>query len=159
MSVDEIRAMNRARGIEPEDRTIAAVRAKLLRRALHELDLSLRERFLERSGLSDEERERLEARLVIVHDGLPLGWLAEVFLPQIDDAFHAEAAAEASGLHDEWLDGRAKESSPAWQELPSRQAFAAFNGGLGECDRYVKLGELDRPVPADVYAAPGPDLS
>jgi hypothetical protein len=72
MSPEAIRALNRSRGVELSDQAIALLRAHLQRRALEELDASLRERFLEPSSLSEADRNALAARLVIVHDGLPL---------------------------------------------------------------------------------------
>lgn len=35
-----------------------------------------------------------------------------------------------------------------------RSAFAQFNASLPPWERYSKLGEVQRPVPADIYAAP-----
>jgi hypothetical protein len=38
---------------------------------------------------------------------------------------------------------------------PPRVAFERFNAALPRDSRFRKLGEIDAPVPADVYATPG----
>lgn len=123
MSENEIRAMNRARGVEIDDRTLALVRQQLQIRALNALDASLRTRFLDAANLAGEERERYAARLVIVHDGLPL--------VSLSDAPNFEGA--------EW---------------PARRRFDASNQQRAAPERYLLIGTIHRPVPADVYLSP-----
>lgn len=72
MSPEAIRDLNRTHGVQLTDAAIALLRAHLQRRAVEELDASLRERFLEQPAFSEADRAALAARLVIVHDGLPL---------------------------------------------------------------------------------------
>jgi hypothetical protein len=153
MTADEIRALNRSKGIEVTDAQLARLLDRLGRRALDELDVSLRERFLDREGLPEAARAQTYPNLIIVHDRLPPGWLHEMFLGLFDDEFHRARKAEAAegGLRDEWLDSAVGEKLPPWEGLAPRLAFATLNKRLPAVERYVKVGELDWPLETDVY--------
>lgn len=107
---------------------------------LHE---RLREAWLVQSGVSALEWERLQDRTVFIHDSVSPEELVSMSTMGFDwnevDARYADFEEELLGV---------AEASSA------REAFAAMNLRLHEDSRFKKIGELESPVPTDVYHGP-----
>lgn len=129
----EIRAVAQASGDDVDDTVVAATRLLMQRRALHDLDQTLRERFAEESGIPASEWAELSDRVILVHDGVSPEALSDALSECCDDEEVLEFEAEA---------GKA------------RASFQAFNSALPAGRQFRKIGQLNQPVETDVYCAP-----
>lgn len=132
-TTEEIRALAEAMGQEVSEDVVEAAREKHERDALLGLDQAITERFIHTTRMSVAEWEAVRDSLVCVHDRLTL--------------------EQASGLFYEYLGEEFEPGEPA-EAASARQLFALLNEELPPEDRFRKLGTVDRPLPADVYAAP-----
>jgi hypothetical protein len=96
-----------------------------------------RDQFLRDGTVTAQEWQRAKPQLLVVHDRTPLHVLAER---------GSDLAYCVPGLKQRLL------ASARDAGLP-RPKFAALNGALPSWERYRKLGEVTRPVPADIYCA------
>jgi hypothetical protein len=133
----EIRAIAARQGRTMTDEEVEEARKVMAAQAMDGLDEALRERFTETADLPPREWERVRDSLVFVHDKLT----AELLDERVRDWI------------DEDDDGGSLPTVP--DGVPARVAFAKFNASLPRAKRFEKIGEVDRPVAADVYRAPG----
>jgi len=108
-----------------------------------ELRLACRDQFLREGGISAREWQQAKERLLIVHDRTPLhelGKRVDRVMLSLPEFCRPEMRKR--------LDASAKTSGPP------RAIFAELNAALPTWERYKKLGEVSRPVPADIYCAP-----
>ena len=111
---------------------------KLLPLAIeNELRLACGAQFLRETRMSAAEWQHATQRLLIVHDRTSLPRLAG---PLIYGVFLTKLI-------------RRRLKGARRTQLP-RETFAGLNARLPTWQRYKKLGEVHRPVPADVYRAP-----
>lgn len=140
----ELRAIAARSGIAMDEEEFAAAREMFTRQAIEGLEEPLRERFLEVTAIPAREWEELRDRLVFIHDRLSaemLGEIAENWIGVLDEEDEDEAS---EGWKVEIEEGET-----------ARDAFARFNAGLEDGRRFVKVGEVDEPLEADAYRAPG----
>ncbi len=136
-SEEEIRRIAIASGQEVTDEMVAEVRAQNLEQAIAGLQEALRERFLETTTLSAREWEEIEDRLTFVFDLMTPTHIAGHFTEEVEWTDEGEPIFPGS------VTGR-----------PARTMFERLNERLPEERRYRKIGELNKPVDADVYVAP-----
>lgn len=123
---------------EMSDEEFQRIKEQLPHAIANELRLVCRDQFLREGTISAREWQQAKAQLLVVHDRTPLHELGSrldevVFcLPQLKKQLDAFAK---------------KPGTP-------RAKFAELNAALPPWDRYKKLGEVSRPVPADIYCAP-----
>jgi hypothetical protein len=129
---EEVRAVLRQSGEEPTEEQIAQTREVLAAQALAGLQEALEERFREETTMSVSQWEEVEDLLVYIHDRLTPEMVLETFNEWVDEESEAAMVPPAA-------------ASP-------REAFAILNTSLPEGRRFRKVGELSRPVAADVYA-------
>jgi hypothetical protein len=134
VSEEEIRAMAEAMGDDVTDEVVAALREQQRQRALEGLEEALRERFMEESGLTVPQWERLRDRLVFIHDRLPL--------EDVETYFY------------EALEEEPEEPEELPRDLTPREGFRRLNEGLPPERRFTLQTQLSHPLPADVYEAP-----
>lgn len=94
--------------------------------------------FIREATLPTQEWQQARDRLLVVHDRTPVWGLAERFL---HGAFKTK-------------DMRALLRKIRVVTEPPREVFAKLNSRLPAWQRYKKLGEVTRPVAADIYRAP-----
>jgi len=130
-SEDEIRAIAEHSGMETSPDEIDIVRRLQHAQAMANIEDALRERFSEETTMSVAEWERVEDLLVFVHDQYAEDDLRECL--------------------EDW-------TGEEWPEIAAagtpRARFAAANAALPAQCRCRLLGTVDKPVEADVYAAP-----
>lgn len=114
-----------------------------------ELRLACREQFLREGKISAREWQQAKERLLVVHDRTPLHELGKRLVDRRVYSLPEFCLPELRKR----LDASAK--------IPGtpRAKFAALNAALRTWDRYKKLGEVSRPVSADIYCAPLPRQS
>lgn len=107
-------------------------------RAYEGLNEALRDRFSQQVVMTGSEWNRVQHRLLFIHDRLTVEQVAALF--------------------GEWYDDRLKDNearvNPDFTTEAPRPAFARVNAGLPAERQFRKLGEVAEPVPADVYVAP-----
>lgn len=112
---------------------------QLLPRALeNQLRIACGAQFVREAALSAWDWQQSRDRLLIVHDRTPVWGLAERFL---------YGAFQTKEMRKLLRSIRAATASP-------RETFAKLNSRLPAPQRYKKLGEVSRPVPADIYRGP-----
>lgn len=134
-SIEEIRAIAEAMGQSCDESVLTAVRTVEARRAAEALNETLLERFLAESSLSAGEWERLRERVVVIHDRTTEDMVLEIFAESDDEGMDEPTLLDFS-------------------ELTPRIAFARRNQLLPEAKQYRKIGTVQGPVEADVYAGP-----
>jgi hypothetical protein len=105
----------------------------------NELRLVCVAQFLRETALPASRWQQARERILVVHERTPL---RELTRRRIYGAHLTEAMKRGLRRH-------RSSKSP-------RESFAEFNAKLPAWERYKKLGEVVRPVPADVYSAPIP---
>ena len=129
----EIRAVAALSGKRYSDEEVEATHELLAERALEQLEESLLEKFLARSGMSATEWERIRERVVVIHDKLPTETVGEI----LSEACDGDDVAEFDDDSDR----------------PMTARFAAFNDALPPPRRFRLLGTLEEPITAAVYCA------
>lgn len=99
----------------------------------------LYERFSRTTTMTGAEWDRAGDLLVFIHDRLSRKRLQELF----DEWYNVRLKNEDHRVDPDWSGG----------DTP-RAAFAAVNARLPKETRFRKAGEIDQPVPTDVYLAP-----
>jgi hypothetical protein len=105
----------------------------------NELRLVCAAQFLRETALPASQWEQARGRILVVHERTRL---RELTRRRIYGAYLTEAIKPRLRRHD--------------GSRPPRQSFAEFNAELPAWERYKRLGEVTRPVPADIYRAPIP---
>jgi len=105
----------------------------------NELRLVCAAQFLRETPLPASQWEQARGRILVIHERTPP---RELTLRRIYGAHLTQAIKRRLRRHD--------------GSRPPRQSFAEFNAALPAWERYKKLGEVTRPVPADIYRAPIP---
>jgi hypothetical protein len=104
----------------------------------NELRIACRDQFLREGTISAREWQQAKTQLFVVHDRTPLHELGA----RLDEVVFCLPELKKC------LDASAKKTGTP------RAKFAEVNAALPPWDRYKKLGEVSRPVPADIYCAP-----
>lgn len=132
----EIRALAQRAGITISEEEIEATSDVRAWQAAAGLDEALRKQFTESADLPPRDWERLRDRLLLVHDRLTTDMLAD----RVGDCLAADPEDDSSIDEDDFP-----------PDLPAREAFLRYNARLPRDRRFVKIGEVDHPLPADVY--------
>ena len=112
---------------------------KLLPRAVeNQLRIVCAAQFQRETTLPVQDWQQARDRLLIVHDRTPVWGLAERFIFGACQTKHMRALLRRI---------RVVTDSP-------RETFARINSRLPAWQRYKKIGQVTRPVPADIYRAP-----
>jgi hypothetical protein len=104
----------------------------------NELRRACRDEFLRQGNISAREWQQARDQLLVVHDQTPLHELGN----RLDDVAFCLPELKPRLL-----------ASAKQPGLP-RVKFAELNASLPPWERYRKLGEVTRPVSADIYCAP-----
>lgn len=131
----EIRAIAERSNLNVTAEEIEAIQQAMAEQAARGLDEALRDHFIATAALPPRQWEQVRDRLLFVHDHLTPEMLAERIEEWLDEA--PEFADD-----DHFPD-----------DLSARETFLRYNATLPAAERFVKIGELDEPVPADVYRA------
>ena len=119
--------------------------------ALLGLREALDHRFFEALPADDPDAVDLrQAQLRFIHDRTPVEEVAAAFRLSAADAYDVVTEPARGGLEDPWLDRQ--EALPR-AGLTPRGLFALLNDDRRWGRRYERCGEVDRPLPADVYRA------
>lgn len=137
-TAEEVRAIAERDGNETTPEQIDGVQGAWQSRYAEFFADELREEYLRSGALSAAEWEKVRDRLLFVHEWSPARELAE----QIIDAGEEE---EEDG--DEQVERMTGEFAPH----NHRESFQRLNAQLPEGRRLERIGELQEPVPADVY--------
>ena len=129
---------------ELDEQLLGRVQAQLPRVVADKLREACRAQFVRETKLSAREWQAARGRLLVLHDRTPL---TELAARKIRGLPHANAAYRTAAIRK-----RLKQSKPA--NLSPRAKFAELNQTLPSWERYTKLGEVSRPIPADIYCAP-----
>lgn len=124
-------------GGELSDRDLAGVKSVLPLAQGNNLRLACKAQFLRETDLPAVEWQKAAPRLLVVHDRTPVLELSRKLLGGIY-------------LTKEMKKGLRKARNTGHP----RADFAAHNEKLPAWQRYKKIGEVQRPVPADIYRAP-----
>ncbi|MFN3648973.1 MAG: hypothetical protein ACK47B_05270 [Armatimonadota bacterium] len=128
----EILAMAEAQGRSYPAEVVAQSRKVQFEQAMRSLNTTLRKR-LPGGGDSAGPVLMADAQLVYIHDDLTPELLSEL----VGRLTGTEVAPESPGAG------------------PARQLFPILNSRLPQERRFRKVGELQEPLPGDVYALPG----
>jgi hypothetical protein len=149
----ELRSIAAAGGDEASDDWVARTLESEAHRAAMGLSEAAFHRFFAEADLDEVVRYRMTTRLVIVHDRLPIGAIAEVFRLSVAEAEARVAAGCRTGLYDDDLDGGRPFSLAG---LPPRRAFVALNDLLPPRRRFRRVGEVAQPIATDLYVRTRP---
>jgi hypothetical protein len=105
----------------------------------NELRLVCVAQFIRETDLPASQWQEARGRILVIHERTPLSKLTE---RRIYGAYLTEA-----------LKGRLRRHHDC---KSPRESFGELNAALPAWERYKKLGEVGRPVPADIYRAPIP---
>lgn len=129
VSLDEIRAIGDHSGIPYDEDTLESLRDQSYLDAMDQLETRIREQFLASTELSAARWEDIRERLVVIHDKMTADYLEGVVSEYTEE------------------NGEIPQGSP-------RIAFAGLNARLRKSRRFEKIGEVSKPVEADLYVAP-----
>jgi DNA-binding NarL/FixJ family response regulator len=104
----------------------------------NELRRACRDQFLRAGSISARDWQQAKDQLFVVHDQTPLHELGK----RTDDVAFCLPALKS------------RLAASAKNPGTPRGKFAELNAALPPWERYRKLGEVTRPVPADIYCAP-----
>lgn len=126
-----------------DDDGLAGTEFALLKRLLpaainNELRLACSAQFLRETTLPASDWHQARERLAVIHDRTPLDELAGRLV---------HGVCWTSAWRKRLRRARRLRGSP-------REVFARLNALLPPWERYKKIGEVNRPVPADIYRAP-----
>ncbi len=130
---DEVR---RIAGGTYDEKVIEATREILSAQAAEQLAFACQEHFLKESAMSALEWERIRHRLVIIHDRLS----HERALSPLNDRIEDDSSLPL--LTDDEI-----------ASMTVRNAFNRANNRLVEGKRLEKIGEVEKPLGADIYVA------
>jgi len=105
----------------------------------NQLRAACRDQFMRGGEISAREWNESKDRVLVIHDRMSL---ADLGSSRLNQAAHC-----TPGLRKRLKALSRKPGTP-------RNTFAEFNASLPPWERYRKLGEVQRPVSADIYAAP-----
>lgn len=139
----ELRRLVRDRGgddeaTEMEETEIDSIKQVLPKAINNELRLVCVAQFLRETTLAAADWQRARDRIAVIHDRTPLH---ELVGRTIYGVFWTKR------LRQRLRRLRRQGGAP-------REIFAELNATLPPWDRYKKIGEVTRPVPADIYRAP-----
>lgn len=134
---------------EISDKAFQHIKAEIPSVIATELRLACRDQFLREAQISAREWQQARERLLVVHDRTPAHELGK----RVMDRRMFDAP--------EFLLPELRKLLVASAKQPGapRAKFAELNASLPPWQRYKKLGEVSRPVPADIYCAPIPRQS
>lgn len=146
-TADEIRRVAALSGKEVDEQTVARTQEVTAERAGEGLNAAVLDAWRAASGLSPAEWSELADRLVPVHDRLTLasvvGQLA-IYRRQFQAAGF-DMIARLTALQEDFGEGA---------EPTTRACVARLMEAIPPEVGFSKLGDLDEPVPADIYLAP-----
>ena len=148
----EVRAQAALEGVEDfGDDEVERFLVGQARVALLGLREALYHRFFEALPAGEPDALDLrQAQLRFIHDRTPVEEVAAAFRLSAADAYDVVTEPARGGLEDPWLDRQ--EALPR-AGLTPRGLFALLNDDRRWGRRYERCGEVDRPLPADVYRA------
>jgi hypothetical protein len=123
---------------EQDDAALQRLKEQIPLVIANELRLACRDQFLRQGNISAREWQQAKDHLLVIHDQTPLHELGRRMdngafcVPELKPRLQASAK---------------KPGTP-------RVKFAELNAALPPWERYRKLGEVARPVAADIYCAP-----
>jgi hypothetical protein len=123
---------------ELDDAELQRIKEQIPLAIANELRLACRDQFLRQGNISAREWQQAKDQLLVLHDQTPLHELGK----RTDDV-----AFCVPELKPRLLASTKKSGTP-------RIKFAELNAALPPWERYRKLGEVTRPVSADIYCAP-----
>lgn len=141
---NELRAIAAKTGTEMTDEELQILREANQSQAAAALTDAVRERFLEQTSMPAAEWERLRERLVIVHERLSAEAVAGEFQAWVFEE-----------NEDDDNDDESEENSAYPAHLTPLQGFEYLNSTLPPARRFEKLAEVDAPVSAHIWRAPG----
>jgi hypothetical protein len=159
-SEEEIRAVAGADGSEVAPETVRLIQMGWRRHFNEFRAEQLRERLLATGGVSAAEWETIRERLVFVHDRLEadelLGYFGVAVAEDDEEPEDEEQDAEAERDEEEEAELRREKElrAIAASGCPAREAFARMNAAMPAARQYKKHGEVDQPLPADVWLQP-----
>lgn len=133
-SAEEIQRIAALSGNDLSDADMKAMLEFGHQEALGQLETQLRRRLLESGVVSALDWDRIQNRLLIVHDSMN----------------HEDLCGALSRLRSSFLDPE----DPQWatpEELPPRERFLLLTARLSPVPTTRKVWETDQPVPADFY--------
>ena len=142
-TLEEVRAVLEASGETVSEEQVQATQEVLAQQAMFGLDVALSEKFMAQTTLSVAEWERVEDRLLFIHDRLTREMVRERFSQYLYNDEEEEPDEEPETEVDD-LPG----------DMTPRQVFQALNERLPPGRRFEHLGVVVGPVEADAYAAP-----
>jgi hypothetical protein len=132
-----LKANGQVCGGDISEKEFAGIKTLLPLAVENELRLTCGSQFLRETTLSAAEWQRATQRLVVIHERTPIRRLAGKLI------YGVFLTAEMK-----------RRLRKAKSTGDSRADFARFNEQLPAWVRYKKLGEVNRPVMADIYRAP-----
>ncbi len=146
---DEIRRTLAKSGERPSATALAELRELYDRSSADGLSEAAQQAWLAATTLTGDEWRRIGDRLVVVHDRLTRDMVAELLLEWAEPDDEDEDEDDPESLFRQRLGDRYDDAAAA------RCLFEQANQALPEHERFEKLGEVDQPLPADIYLAPG----
>lgn len=148
LSEAEIRRIAARSGEEVSENVINLAVIAETSRAREATQRALKERFYESARSTQQQRDELGERLLVIHDRTAPDDVVAALAEAIPDSDSDD------NDDDEDEDPRTKEAQAVAATEPPRQAFARLNSKLPANRRYKKLGEITQPIGADIYDAP-----
>ena len=128
-------------GEQLTDEEFARIKSQYPAAVANELRLVCAMQFLRETALPASQWQEARERVLVIHDRTPLRELAR---RRIYGAYLTSGLKKRLRRHA--------------NSKPPRQDFAEFNATQPPWERYKKLGQVTRPVPADIYCAPIPSV-
>lgn len=126
-------------GEQLTDGEFARIKSQYPSAVANEVRLVCAMQFLRETALPASQWEEARERILVIHNRTPLRELAR---HRIYGAYLTPALKKRLRRHA--------------NSKPPRESFAEFNATLPPWERYKKIGDVTRPVPADIYRAPIP---
>lgn len=147
---DEIRRTMAPDGGPVDEAVVAELRRQYDRASAVALSDAARAEYLASTSFSGAEWQQLHGRLVVIHDRLPRAVLADTFAEWLELGEEAGPDEDDPRSVDRFL---ARWGGGANLSDSPRHWFASANAALAASERFHKLGEVTKPLPADIYAA------
>lgn len=145
---DEILRTLAKSGDQPSAAALADLREQYDRSSANGLSEAAEESWLAATTLTGHEWRRIGDRLIVVHDRLTHEMVGEL-LADWTELDGEDEDDDPEPLLRQRLGARYDAATAA------RLLFEQANQTLPERERFEKLGEVDQPLPADIYLAPG----